>query len=58
MWGNAWFLAERRWVLWRYHRTRDGRRYPPDRNPEVALLVRDGGLPRPPRATAEHRDTQ
>lgn len=37
-WGQAWFLAERRWILWRYHRTGDGRRYDPDRNPEVALL--------------------
>lgn len=37
-WGRDWFLAERRWVVGRYHRTRDGRTYHPNRNPEVARL--------------------
>lgn len=37
--GQAWFLAERRFLLRRYRHIDDGRRYHPARNPEVARLL-------------------
>ncbi len=50
-WGQAWFLAERRFVLGRYRHTRDGRHYDPARNPEVARIL--GEVPATTKARTE-----